>query len=56
LFRHLLLQIGGAKIEEPPCSSTLAEEERLGSLLLTTPARDTRRSQHGWTTEALTVR
>jgi hypothetical protein len=28
------LQIGGAKIEEPPCSSTLAEEERLGSLRL----------------------
>jgi hypothetical protein len=28
LFRHLLLQIGGANIENPPPSSSLAEEER----------------------------
>jgi hypothetical protein len=26
LFRHLLLQIGGANIENPPTSSSLAEE------------------------------
>jgi hypothetical protein len=26
LFRHLLLQIGGANIEDPPPSSSLAEE------------------------------
>jgi hypothetical protein len=25
LFRHLLLQIGGANIEDPPPSSSLAE-------------------------------
>jgi hypothetical protein len=31
LFRHLLLQIGGANIENPPPSSSLAEEERLRS-------------------------
>jgi len=29
LFRHLLLQIGGANIENPPPSSSFAEEERL---------------------------
>jgi hypothetical protein len=29
LFRHLLLQIGGANIENPAPSSSLAEEERL---------------------------
>jgi hypothetical protein len=26
LFRHLLLQIGGANIEDPPTSSSLADE------------------------------
>jgi hypothetical protein len=31
LFRHLLLQIGGANIENPAPSSSLAEEERLRS-------------------------
>jgi hypothetical protein len=40
LFRHLLLQIGGANIEYPPTSSSLAEEERLRSLLLSTAVRD----------------
>jgi hypothetical protein len=40
LFRHLLLQIGGANIENPPTSSSLAEEERLRSLLLSPAARD----------------
>jgi hypothetical protein len=29
LFRHLLLQIGRANIENPPSSSSLAEEQRL---------------------------
>jgi hypothetical protein len=32
LFRHLLLQIGGANIANPPTSSLFAEEERLRSL------------------------
>jgi len=27
LFRHLLLQIGGANIENPPTSSSLADDE-----------------------------
>jgi len=45
LFRHLLLQIGGANIENPPPSSSFAEEERLRSLLLRASARDSRRSQ-----------
>jgi hypothetical protein len=40
LFRHLLLQIVGANIENPPTSSSLAEEKRLRSLLLSTAARD----------------
>jgi hypothetical protein len=44
LFRHLLLQIGGANIEDPP-SSSLAEERRLRSLLLRAAVRDFRRSQ-----------
>ena len=39
LFRHLLLQIGGANIGSPPTSS-FAEEKRLRSLLLSTAARD----------------
>jgi hypothetical protein len=47
VFRHLLLQIGGANIENPPPSSSLAEEERLISLLLRAAARDCRRSQLG---------
>jgi hypothetical protein len=47
LFRHLLLQIGGANIENPPTSSALVEEIRLNSLLLSTAARDYRRSQLG---------
>jgi hypothetical protein len=42
LFCHLLLQIGGANIEDPPTSSSLADEKRVGSLLLSTAARDPR--------------
>jgi hypothetical protein len=45
LFRHLILQIGGANIENPPPSSSHAEEKRLRSLLLRAAARDFRRSQ-----------
>ena len=32
MFRHLLLQIGGANIENPPTSSSLADEMRVCSL------------------------
>jgi hypothetical protein len=45
-FRPLLLQIGGANIAgadrawQPPTSSSLAEEERLRSILLSTTARN----------------
>jgi hypothetical protein len=45
LFRHLLLQIGGANIENPPTSSSLADEKRVRSFLLSTAARDYRRSR-----------
>jgi hypothetical protein len=41
LFRHLLLQIGGANIENPPPSSSPAEERRR-SLLIRAAARDSR--------------
>jgi hypothetical protein len=47
LFRHLLLQLGGANIENPPPSSSHPEEERLCSLLLRTAVCDLRRSQLG---------
>jgi hypothetical protein len=45
-FHRLLLQIGGANIagtdraEKPPTSSSFADEKRVGSLLLSTAARD----------------
>jgi hypothetical protein len=46
LFRHLLLQIGGANIAgadrtgTSPTSSLLADEKRVGSFLLSSAARD----------------
>jgi hypothetical protein len=40
LFRHLLLQIGGANIAKPPTLSSLADEKRVDSLLRSTAARD----------------
>jgi hypothetical protein len=45
-FRRLLLQTGGANIADadralwPPTSSSLRDEERVPSLLLSTAARD----------------
>jgi hypothetical protein len=42
LFRHLLLQIGGGNISKPSTSSSLADEMHVGSLLLSTAARDPR--------------
>jgi hypothetical protein len=45
-FHRLLLQIGGANIAgadrgwRPPSLSSLADEKRVGSLLLSTAARD----------------
>jgi len=48
LFRRLLLQIGGANIAGadralwPPTSSSLADEKCVGSILLSTAARDPR--------------
>jgi hypothetical protein len=36
LFRQLLLQIGGANIQNPPTSSSLADEQHVCSLLLRT--------------------
>jgi hypothetical protein len=58
LFRHLLVQIGGAKIENPPPSSSLQRNLRLRSLrahrslrslrlALRAAARDSRRSRLG---------
>jgi hypothetical protein len=38
LFRHLLLQIGGANIVQPPASSSLTDEKHVCSLLLRSPA------------------
>jgi hypothetical protein len=38
--RHLLLQIAGANIAKPPTSSSLADEMRVRSLLLSSAARD----------------
>ena len=35
MFRHLLPQIGGANIENPPSSSLFADEKRVRSSLLT---------------------
>jgi hypothetical protein len=43
---HLLLQIGGANIENPPTSSSLAEEKNASAHSSSArPARDSRRSQ-----------
>jgi hypothetical protein len=38
LFRHLLLQIGGANIVKPPASSSLTDEKHVCSLLLSSAA------------------
>jgi hypothetical protein len=52
-FRRLLLQIGGANIANadralsPPTSSSLGDEKRVPSLLLSTAARDPVVSVHG---------
>jgi hypothetical protein len=41
LFRHLPLQIGGANIENPPPSSSLAEERTARQCLLLAPLAET---------------
>jgi hypothetical protein len=45
LFRHLLLQIGGTNIGIRLLRRRSQRKERLRSLLLSTAARDSRRSQ-----------
>jgi hypothetical protein len=50
------VQASGARswaLLNPPSSSSLAEEQRLRSLLLTTAARDSRRSQPGKLTKMI---
>jgi hypothetical protein len=48
LFRHLLLQIGGANIEDPPSSSSLAEEERLARCQLLAPLAEAGAAAPAW--------